>query len=393
MSIEQLERDSASKSVNDAPMSAPLIDVPTMAAATSAFDDVLLVFSLEDYSLLWLSSAAADLFRNAGHLPGEPTSWLLPDDPVFGELAPVLTDIDGSDDKKAQELTLQGRQFLCRIARLHETQLCIPTIAIRLSEVAPVAADIQDYLIEREKLFTTSRTISVSEMATTLAHEINQPIGSIANILKGARSRLEKTDCDDSIPAALGQALEQTQFASRIIARIRDFTQARQPARIDVQLKDLVVGSIRLLDWVLAKSSTSVELIMPAESIVVNGDATMLQQVFTNLIRNAVDAMIASPVSDRDLTVTLVVEESTVRIEFEDAGHGLSKGAEENLFVPFVTQKAQGMGVGLNICRSFIELHQGRLWLAPNDHGGCTACVVLPVVQPVNPVRQSEDEN
>lgn len=365
-----------------------LSQASTVAAAVPALDDILLVFSTDTDSVLWLSDAAARLFqapRNGnGNCAGTDTVGLSSGDPIFNELAPVLDRFKESvlevpDIDVGQEITVQGKQFHCRLAVLPASAQQTPALALRLIDAAPVSADIQAYLNEREKLFTTSRTISVSEMATTLAHEINQPIGSIANILNGTRLRLEKTDCDEAILTALGRALEQTQFATRIIARIRDFTQTRQPAKVDCSVKDLIIDSVRLLDWVLAKSSTSVELVMPAETITVNGDPTMLQQVFTNLIRNAVDAMTESPVSNRDLTISLSLSDSSIRIEFDDAGHGLSKTAEENLFVPFVTQKAQGMGVGLNICRSFVELHQGRLWLAPNDHGGCTACVMLPV--------------
>jgi len=127
-----------------------------------------------------------------------------------------------------------------------------------------------------------------------------------------------------------------------------------------------------------------VKLHSEAKLAIVNGDATMLQQVFTNLIRNAVEAMRDMQPEDRHLDIHVHLQERNVQVEIADKGHGLTQETQDNLFVPFVTQKTQGMGVGLNICRSFVELHQGRLWLAPNDMSGCTSFVLLPLHIPVN---------
>jgi len=179
----------------------------------------------------------------------------------------------------------------------HKTAYCMVSqkeeryLTVRIPESRIDSAQLQKYMADRELLFTTSRTISVSEMATTLAHEINQPIGSIANILQGTKSRLERIETSDEILNALDRALNQTQFASRIIARIRDFTQSRQPKRQACDVHELLNDSVNLLDWVLAQSAVSVHFHLPQTNVIVNGDATMLQQVFTNLIRNAVEAM------------------------------------------------------------------------------------------------------
>jgi len=342
--------------------------LPALEQAVHAFGEALMIIRVHDQAVEWLSQAAAALFY-----PGKAklaAGTLVADDPALTVLLPVL---ETSTERTAVDLA--GQRYVCT-----KKNVSVSQVALRFVQAAPAAENLQRYLEEREKLFTTSRTISVSEMATTLAHEINQPIGSIANIINGTRSRLQKTDCDDAILQALDRAQEQTRFASRIIARIRDFTQARTPARVDCDLKTLLAGSVGLLDWVIGKAHVNIELVLPAEPLIINGDATMLQQVFTNLIRNAVEAMGETASLPRDLRISVVPQDSDIRVEFADSGHGLSDADEQNLFVPFATRKAQGMGVGLNICRSFVELHQGRLWLMPNEHGGCTACVVLPAV-------------
>ena len=252
-------------------------------------------------------------------------------------------------------------------------------IAIHINRDTDNDTYLRRYMADREKLFTTSRSISVSEMATTLAHELNQPIGTIANMLRGVQLRLGKQEgVGQDIISALGKALDQTRFAANIISRIREFTQSRQPNFSEHDIEDLVRESIALLDWVFESEQVSVQVLASEVALRIHGDQTMLHQVFTNLCRNAVDAMRDRTDAPRALDVTIARTEDGVKIEFADSGHGLDEQAEEALFTPFVTRKASGMGVGLNICRSFIELHQGRLWLAQNETGGCTAHVLLP---------------
>ena len=258
-------------------------------------------------------------------------------------------------------------------------------IAMRINRDTDNDTYLRRYMADREKLFTTSRSISVSEMATTLAHELNQPIGTIANMLRGVQLRLGKRGgIGDDINSALGKALDQTRFAANIISRIREFTQSRQPNFSEHDIEDLVRESVALLDWVFESEQVSVQVLNSDAALLVRGDQTMLHQVFTNLCRNAVDAMRDSANAPRVLDISIEPTEDGVKIEFADSGHGLDEQAEESLFTPFVTRKASGMGVGLNICRSFIELHQGRLWLAQNETGGCTAHVLLPHQEPIH---------
>ena len=243
------------------------------------------------------------------------------------------------------------------------------------------ALDLRRYLQARDSLFSTSRTISVSEMATTLAHELNQPIGTITNLLGGLKRRLARGQPDAAtIGDALDRALEQARFTQSVIARIRDFTQARRPEQRTLDVRTLVADSVALLDWLFSSGDCEVSLELPDEPLLVRGDATMLQQVLINLLRNAVDASREQPRERRRVVIGARLDEELVALAVRDAGHGLS-GREDSLFVPFATGKSDGMGVGLNICRSFVELHQGRLWLAPNEAGGATAWVELPRVE------------
>jgi len=250
----------------------------------------------------------------------------------------------------------------------------------------------QHYLAERDQLFLRSRSISVSEMATTLAHELNQPLGAISNILNGLQMRIEAGAADvDQYRNAVDLALQQTQFAARVIARIRDFTESRQPEFVQINVVDLLNHSVRLLDWVFSADSIRVVLSCTEpdgisstaddehnpEQFLVTADYTMIQQVFTNLLRNACDSIRDTQHDERAIRVMVSRVHDGIKIEIKDNGTGLKGVDPENLFTPFQTSKKGGMGVGLNICKSFIELHQGKLWVTPNQGVGCTAHVLL----------------
>jgi len=248
-----------------------------------------------------------------------------------------------------------------------------------LVRIAACQRDVQAYLAERDDLFLTSRTVSVSEMATTLAHELNQPLGTLSNLLGGLKIRHDRGNLPpDVLSGAITDARDQTRFAQNVIARIRDFTASRRPEPRTLDLVDLVERSAALLDWLLRSAGTQVLIRRTTTSVRVHGDRTMLQQVLINLLRNAVEAMRDRAVMTRRIDVVIGCNGERATIAIIDRGSGIA-GSEAMLFVPFASGKPDGMGVGLNICRSFLELHQGRLWLTGNDEGGCTSHIELPL--------------
>lgn len=238
------------------------------------------------------------------------------------------------------------------------------------------------HLEDREQLLFTSRALSVSEMASVLAHELNQPIGTVVNLLRGIEARLLATGApvDAEIGEALRIALEQAVFASRIVARIRGYTLARRQRVEALDLAIVVRESLSLLDWDLQRHGVNVSTRLEFTSVRTTGDKVMLQQVLVNLLRNALDAMHATPMHKRRLQVTLAKHGRLARISIEDSGCGLSTEAERRLFAPFHSTKPNGLGIGLNICRSFVELHQGRLWFTRQDaEPGSTFHIELPL--------------
>lgn len=249
-----------------------------------------------------------------------------------------------------------------------------------------IALALARHLRDREELLFTSRSISIGEMASTLAHEINQPVGTIVNVLRGVSARLARLPVAaehqaqlDDLHQGLKLALDQAQFAGRIVGRIREFTQARQPEHKPLDLRALALECVALLDWEFTRQGVPVATEMPVPFWVV-GDAVMLQQVVVNLLRNALQAHRGLPAQQAQVVLRLqALGEAEVELAIVDQGCGISGCAEGKLFVPFQSSKPDGMGIGLNICRSFVELHQGRLWFThnPAPPGGCTFHLAL----------------
>jgi two-component system, LuxR family, sensor kinase FixL len=264
---------------------------------------------------------------------------------------------------------------------------------LRLADRREQGRALQRQLDDREQLLFTSRVISVGEMASTLAPELNQPIGAAANLLRGLRARLSRrprhhTGAHGAAHAAaqaeeadaLSRAIEQVMFASRVIARIREFTHSHQPRHARIDLGALVRACASLLDWDLRRTGAALQLDLPDTPVRVRGDEVMLQQVVVNLMRNALDAMRSDPPSEPRLSLRLQVRSREAELQVRDNGCGLADDAAARLFVPFASSKPNGMGIGLSICRSFVELHQGRLWFSRNADRGATFHLGLPLM-------------
>ena len=251
------------------------------------------------------------------------------------------------------------------------------------------------HLEDRERLLFTSHSLAVGEMATTLAHELNQPLGAVVNVLRGLKARLTSAGADlqpqmlPPLVQGVQLALEQVQYAARVIGRVRDYTRNHQPQREPLDTLNLLRSSLALLDWDLERHGVQwsvqddgIEQTLQQRGWAVVADGVMVQQVLVNLLRNAIDAMALSPAHERRLEVVCRIDEMDQMLEMaiRDSGCGMEDETAAQLFMPFFSTKPTGMGVGLNICRSLIELHQGRLWFTPNADRGCTFFVALPLL-------------
>ena len=223
----------------------------------------------------------------------------------------------------------------------------------------------------QSELVHISRLTAMGEMASALAHELNQPLSAITNYMKGSRRLLEQTKDERAgvVREAMDNAAEQALRAGQIIRRLRDFV-ARGESEPRVESMAKLVEEASALALVGIKDQgIHVRFQLNRSSDSVLADKVQIQQVLLNLIRNAVEAMHDSP--RRELLVsTTPAKDGMLLISVADTGAGISPEVSAQLFRPFVTTKRQGMGVGLSISRTIIEAHGGRIWIEPNPGGG-----------------------
>jgi two-component system sensor kinase FixL len=223
----------------------------------------------------------------------------------------------------------------------------------------------------QSELVHISRLTAMGEMASTLAHELNQPLSAISNYLKGSRRMLESASDERSttLRGALEKAAEQAMRAGQIIRRLRDFVSRGETERRVESIAKLVEEASALALVGVKDRGIRVRFEFDPSIDLVLADRVQIQQVLLNLIRNAMDAMEES--AARDLVITVLAEGRThVRISVADTGSGISPEIADQLFTPFLTTKRQGMGVGLSISRTIVEAHGGRIWAEPNAGGG-----------------------
>jgi two-component system, LuxR family, sensor kinase FixL len=223
----------------------------------------------------------------------------------------------------------------------------------------------------QSELVHISRLTSMGEMASMLAHELNQPLSAIANYLKGSRKLLETAADERSamIRGALDKAADQALRAGEIIRRLRDFV-ARGETERRVESVQKLIEEASALALVGAKDlGVRVRFVFDSTTDLVLADKVQVQQVLLNLIRNGVEAMEGSKI--RELVIsTRPADDEMVAIGVADTGHGIAPDVSDQLFQPFFTTKRQGLGVGLSISRTIVEAHGGRIAVEPNPAGG-----------------------
>ncbi|MBT4863562.1 MAG: PAS domain S-box protein [Planctomycetaceae bacterium] len=232
----------------------------------------------------------------------------------------------------------------------------------------------------QEQLAHVARLSTMGEMATGIAHELNQPLTAIATYSHIVKHMLNAPTTDrQGIQKTLDKLEGQTLRAGDIVWRLRNFVQKSPSNRVPTDLNALVKDVARFVDSDIRQADVSLQLSLGDACPIANVDAIQIQQVLVNLVRNAIDAMDEMPNDRRTVTVTTQIsEDNLVDVSVCDVGKGLREGEFELVFDAFYSTKRQGMGMGLAISRSIIEEHGGRLWAESNRTTGTTFRFTIP---------------
>jgi len=255
----------------------------------------------------------------------------------------------------------------------------IGSIAVVTDISARVAAANQARQRQAE-LAHVARLGTMGEVASGLAHELNQPLSAIVNYIEACLARIRTGTEDpkillDDLVAAAGQA----ERAGGIIDHIRNFTRRSAPRRSTLDINALVREAVDMMKSEIQHNGVQVRMALVDDLPLVVGEAIQIQQVMVNLIRNGVEAMADNDPDGRRMTIrTFVDADGLVECAIADTGSGLPDHAAERVFEQFFTTKTEGMGMGLSISRTIMEAHRGRLWATPNPERGTTFRFTLP---------------
>ena len=247
---------------------------------------------------------------------------------------------------------------------------------------------------QQEKVQFTARLMTMGELATSLAHELNQPLTAIANYTEGALARLRGgAMSQQELTTALHKTSQQAQRAGRIIQRIREFVKRSTPHRRVASLSRIVEDAIAFAELETRKRGIAIAADLAPDLPPVHADPVLIEQVLVNLLKNAIDAMQGAFVRRIDVTARRTVD-GMAEVSVVDRGCGIAGNETERLFEPFFSTKDDGMGMGLKICRSIVEFHHGRLSIEQNPEptGGTIARFTLPLVQKPEGERSERPE-
>lgn len=240
--------------------------------------------------------------------------------------------------------------------------------ALVTRRTAQLRQEIDDHRLTQENLeqqqrgfYKAQRVLLTGEMASGIAHELNQPLASIRYLTQGCQYRLESEVINkDELHQGLQRVGEQTERARQIIQKLRDFC-AHNSEATAVDMVELVKDTLTLMAPDCRHNSCHIDLEYDQKPLIIQGDPTLLKQVLVNLMRNGMEAMQDQPKAERKLKVSLTSDTSWLTLKVQDKGPQISQEKLARLFLPFESDKPQGLGLGMTICKRIIEEHQGQI--------------------------------
>lgn len=317
-------------------------------------------------------------------------------DEIVGHRPPLpywdAGNLDVSEKQKAGTEPQQGFESQLRHRDGHIVRVMVNTAALVdgdgrhfgwLSSILDIteARRLEDHARQQdEKLQFTARLVAMGEMASSLAHELNQPLAAVSSYSTGCLNRIEQGEIQQAeLVDALQKIGRQAHRAGAIIRRIYEFVRRSEPRQAPVDLRNVIVDAGGLLEGEARKRGIRIRLQIEPDLPQVIGDRVLLEQVLINLMKNGIESMLDTGAEHRELIIMAKCVEKSLYLSVADHGVGIPGEDVEKIFMPFFTTKPEGMGMGLNICRSIVEGHHGRLWYESNPRGGSVFVLSLPL--------------
>ncbi|MHC4535770.1 MAG: PAS domain-containing sensor histidine kinase [Planctomycetota bacterium] len=297
----------------------------------------------------------------------------------------LLTNLEKTDEVRDEEMVIIARDGDRRTVLLSVSQM-LDENGKKLHSIS-VQRDVTERRMEeeqrrkyQEQLTHISRLTIAGELASGIAHELNQPLGAIATFSDGCKRLIDSGQAySPEVRDALVQISTQAQRSGDVIRRMRQFVSKRELMFSSTNLNKIVHEALRLVKSNAEKSGINLSLDLADDLLTVLADRIQIQQVIINLVQNALDSMCETESSDHRLTVrTARLDKDKVEVAVIDTGKGLPDENIYRIFEPFFTTKSEGLGIGLSISRSIIEAHKGNIWSISNPDRGMTFGFTLP---------------
>jgi signal transduction histidine kinase len=235
----------------------------------------------------------------------------------------------------------------------------------------------------RDKQFELDRSLraaAASELASALAHELNQPLSSVASYTRACQLLVERGDPAHELPAIMDKVVAEANRAGTVVHRLREFVRSGRIRQQELRPATLLANAADAAAARATRHGVALAVNVAPDVPDVLGDRVQLETVMHNLIANAIDALKDTPGERRIELTAERHDENQVRLSVTDTGPGLIAAVRETLFEPFATHKDEGLGLGLAISRTIVEAHGGVLWLGDTS-GGASFCLTLPIVR------------
>ncbi len=350
--------------------------------------DAILLLDMEG-RILSLNDVAAEWFKMPPKdVVGLCCYDLLPEDVMPGAMSHVEEMIRSRKPVRFEN-ERRGRAYEHLISPVLEPEGDIRRFAVHVRDITE-RKQAEDILYQHQaELAHASRLSALGQMATEIAHELNQPLSAICNYAEACKRMLMAGNTGE-LQGILDRIAAQSERAARVIQRIKGFSRKQLPQMTSVDINNLIREVVAMMETDLKRESVKTRLVLSPNKPHVWADSIQIQQVILNLAQNAVEAMGQIGAKDRRLTIeSKTNDEGMVTVRVCDTGTGFGTVTPEQVFDPFFTTKPVGLGMGLAISRSIVQAHGGRLWASANSDRGASFHLTLPRSKEFRDVQHS----